>query len=279
LTDAATRWHDPHRQCEPVNRFPPTRKENIMHTSLHAAALIASLVFTGAAQAALHDRGGGLIYDDVLDITWLQNANYGAASAYDNGSSTTDGKMTWANAMDWAANLSYYDSVRGVTYDDWRLPQAPVLNHFGLYNFTLSYDGSTDHGYNIHAVGTTFANYPSSEMAYLYYRSLGNTGRYDTAGNTTGCSIATCLTNSGPFLNIQRGYWTLNGDTLQHLAGQFADTAITFSMDGRQTYSGTGLQLNAWAVRNGDVAPVPEPETWALLLAGIGLLGYRARRS
>ena len=28
------------------------------------------------SQAALYDRGNGLIYDDVLDITWLQDANY-----------------------------------------------------------------------------------------------------------------------------------------------------------------------------------------------------------
>ena len=29
-----------------------------------------------SVNAALYDRGNGLIYDDVLDITWLQDANY-----------------------------------------------------------------------------------------------------------------------------------------------------------------------------------------------------------
>ena len=28
------------------------------------------------ANSALIDRGNGLIYDDLLDITWLQDANY-----------------------------------------------------------------------------------------------------------------------------------------------------------------------------------------------------------
>jgi hypothetical protein len=39
--------------------------------------------------AALWDRGGGLIYDDVLNITWLQDANYAKTSGYD-----ADGRMT-----------------------------------------------------------------------------------------------------------------------------------------------------------------------------------------
>jgi hypothetical protein len=60
-------------------------------------ALLAGVALSGAAQAALHDRGGGLIYDDVLKVTWLQDANYAKTSGYD-----ADGKMTWVNAVAWA---------------------------------------------------------------------------------------------------------------------------------------------------------------------------------
>ncbi|MDZ7752733.1 MAG: hypothetical protein U5S82_13950 [Gammaproteobacteria bacterium] len=38
--------------------------------------MAAMLMLSGAASATLFDRGRGLIYDDVLDITWLQDANY-----------------------------------------------------------------------------------------------------------------------------------------------------------------------------------------------------------
>ncbi len=79
------------------------------------AAVLLAFISIGAAQAALVDRGGGLIYDDALDITWLQDANYGAGSAYDNGTSATDGLMTWDNALAWADNLSYFDPAAGVT--------------------------------------------------------------------------------------------------------------------------------------------------------------------
>jgi chemotaxis response regulator CheB len=38
-------------------------------------ALLTGLGFTGTSQAALFDRGGGLIYDDINNVTWLQDAN------------------------------------------------------------------------------------------------------------------------------------------------------------------------------------------------------------
>lgn len=61
-----------------------------------------------------------MIYDTDLDITWLQDANFAATSGYDG-----DGKMTWDQAVSWADGLLYYDVVRDVALDDWRLPTTP----------------------------------------------------------------------------------------------------------------------------------------------------------
>ena len=47
-----------------------------MKRILPALGLLAVLLIAGRAQATLINRGGGLIYDNVLNITWLQNANY-----------------------------------------------------------------------------------------------------------------------------------------------------------------------------------------------------------
>ncbi|MBS94194.1 MAG: hypothetical protein CL799_07110, partial [Chromatiales bacterium] len=55
---------------------------------------------------SLIDRGGGLIYDDILGITWTQDANI-------------NGPDTWANQIAWAAGLSIVDTrpgAVGVTY-------------------------------------------------------------------------------------------------------------------------------------------------------------------
>lgn len=124
-------------------------------------AMLLLFGFVGMANAALWDRGGGLIYDDVQDITWLQDANYAKTSGYD-----SDGAMNMPGAEAWADGLEYYDSVRGVTWDDWRLPTT--VN--GPWEF--GYDGTTTGGYNI----------TTSEMGYMYYVNLGNLGYYATDG-------------------------------------------------------------------------------------------------
>ena len=66
------------------------------------------LFAAGSGHAALHDRGDGFIYDDVLDITWTQNANI-------------NGLDTWANQTAWAAGYSQTHSEHG-TISNWRLP-------------------------------------------------------------------------------------------------------------------------------------------------------------
>ena len=83
----------------------------------------------------LYNRGGGLIYDADINITWY-DFTYNSS---------------WNGAKQWAADLSI--TVNGITYDDWRLPTA------------LNPDGSGP---------CSFYNCPGSEMGHLYYTELGN---------------------------------------------------------------------------------------------------------
>ncbi len=126
--------------------------------------LFASLVgFVEQGNATLWDRGGGLIYDDVLDVTWLQDANHAKTSGYDD-----DGKMTWAEATAWADQLVY------AGYDDWRLPRTGPVDGVAFNYSGPDYDGSRDAGYNVSAPGSAYPGSLGSEMAYLYYNTLGN---------------------------------------------------------------------------------------------------------
>jgi len=81
-------------------------------TLIAVMAMVSMFWFTSPTHATLWDRGGGLVYDDVLKITWLQNADYAGV------------KMNWNNATTWADNLEYGG------FKDWRLPKGD-LNAYG----------------------------------------------------------------------------------------------------------------------------------------------------
>ncbi|SPD75039.1 conserved hypothetical protein [uncultured Desulfobacterium sp.] len=215
--------------------------------------ILLSTLITGTSNATLFDRGGGLIYDDVLDITWLQDANYAQTSGYD-----SYGYMTWYEATAWADGLEYYDSVRDITWDDWRLPMTvDGLSEWG-------YDGTTTAGYNI----------ISSEMGHMYYVNLNNLGYYDTEGNY---QPSYGLNNTGTFNKLlSHYYWS---DTEYSF---FPLKAWIFDFDdGAQTHGIKDYNAGfAWAVRDGDVsAPVPEPATMLLVSTGLACLVACRRKS
>lgn len=243
------------------------------------ALATAGLLSSGAAQAALVDRGGGLLYDTVLNVTWLQDANYAKTSGYD-----ADGRMNWSQATTWADNLVYHDSVRNVDYSDWRLT---TVADTGFLGYTESF-GGTDGGYNVQMVGKVGATVVYSELAYMYYNNLGlksaysPTGDYQADYGVFGDGTYGGQKDVGLVDNLQSGpYWSRR--TYQTVRiGEVTDPSqfawFFATSTGYQNYHNKDYEMATWAVRNGDVAAVPEPETYALMLAGLGLMAGVARR-
>lgn len=248
---------------------------------LPLALLAVGLLNGTLAQAALYDRGGGLVYDDVLNITWLGDANYAKTSGYD-----SNGLMTWANAKTWAENLVYHDSVRGVDYSDWRLPGMIDTGRAGC---NWAYAG-TDCGYNVQTVGN---GQVYSELAHMYYNNMGFKGRFSTAGDW---QVDSGIFRDGSAQGERSGLGPYNLDpngAINHLQayvywldtdfGDGSGAAWRFATGwGEQHGNAKASEHFAWAVRTGDVAavqsPVPEPGSSALLLAGLGVLSLVAKR-
>jgi hypothetical protein len=231
---------------------------NFKHLAAAAAAVTVGAL-CAPAQAALHDRGNGLIYDDALNITWLQDWNYAKTSGYD-----ADGVMTWDAAVSWADQLDFGG------YTDWRLP---TITDTGTPGCNGSYAG-TDCGWNVQTAsgGTVY-----SEMAHLWYVTLGNKGYCAPGGVNCNPQAGWGFNNTGPFLNEQSdAYWSGTEYALS------TDGAWLFATGyGNQDGADKSNWFHAVAVRPGDVAAVsavPEPETYALMLMGLAALAVAAKR-
>ncbi|MCP4322449.1 MAG: PEP-CTERM sorting domain-containing protein [Alteromonadales bacterium] len=209
-----------------------------------AAGIILSVsAFTNIANAGLIDRGNGMIYDDVQDITWLQDANYAMTSGYD-----ADGKMTWHESIAWAAGLEFGG------YDDWRLFDAAPSDEGCSH-------GSGDENYGFNCL--------ENELGHLYYSDFGLTANQSI-------DLAAGDAEYDLFTNVQSyAYWS---GTAYSSRGVSTILAWGFGASyGGQDRGDQNKSLRyAWAVRDGDVSRVPEPTTLAIF--GLGLLGLVMRK-
>lgn len=150
-----------------------------------------------------------------------------------------NGPMTWNEANTWA-NTLVIDGVGG-----WRLPTSDQCTGF---------------------------NCTGSELGDLFYNALGS---YDIVISPGGSSSTfTPNSNYDLFSNFQAAYWSGTIDARNPTANAMIFLPIT----GQQ---GSGFVLDnrfAIAVRVGNVAAVPEPGPWALMLSGLGLMGFLSRR-
>lgn len=197
------------------------------------------LLMASGAQAALIDRGEGFIYDDVQDITWTQNANI-------------NGPDTWVNQVAWAAGYSQTHTVYG-TFADWRLPAT------GQPDPSCSDQVDPGGGLPLQGYGTGCTG---SEMGHL--------------SNVDGISSS----SMGLFTNVQPGWYWSGTDSGPAWPDKTFFNGFGPDWGGYQDV-GTNfgaVEKHGWAVRDGDVALIPEPSTALLLAMGlVGLTGARRR--
>ncbi len=124
-------------------------------------------------------------------------------------------------------------------------------------------------GFAVYAAGRGFDPFAITSHTELGWASFGYSaldpthvafdGIYNLLGSTQTLRIEAYLSAGAAFADLDYG------NTLR----------VSFTLPGNVSYtSDSGVFLSAPSV----VTPVPEPETWALMMAGLGLLGHYARR-
>jgi len=209
---------------------------------LRMAALVLAAGLSGAAQAALEGRdlNGSIDSFEAYYDTDLDITWLADANM--------NGTMNWVAANAWAATLSFTDGVN--VYGNWRLPT------------TLQPDATCES-----QPGGIFYNCTGSEMGHLFYSELGG---------TAGQSI---LTSADPdlakFTNLQAySYWSAT-EYGPGVAGDFS------FYGGGQSGAGKNGGFYTLAVSPGDIgiAAIPEPETYAMMLAGLLFIGFAKRHN
>lgn len=231
------------------------------------AVLTLSLA-TFTAQAALLSRAGGqAYYDDVLDITWLADANYAQTSGFDG-----DGSITWFEAGTWFSSLNA-NAYLGLTA--WRLPK--IINILGPCNSA--------------AIACLNVSMIADEMVNLSYKTLGNDGYYTALGlddygfydpnsvqpTTCGDGLPSCLTSVGPFSNFQPSYYWYSNE-YPPVPGE----AWHFNFyNGVQSVAPRSNTAFVWAVHDGDplASVVPIPAAVWLFGSALGVIGWMRRKA
>lgn len=151
-----------------------------------------------------------------------------------------DGEVSYDDALAWLSTLN----VGG--YVGWRMPSANI-------------GGST--------LCTTGYNCLNSELGHLFYVTLGV-----QAGDPL-------TSSSSPALSLFHGiqpdaYWSKTEAPFTYSSWQYFYAGNGFQ-------GGPGLyqpSFHVWAVRDGDVSPVPEPAAYLLAVVGLALVGVAAYR-
>jgi hypothetical protein len=227
--------------------------------------MVSSLTAVGLAHAAQplqgRDINGNAVdasaasavfeYDPNLNITWLRDWDM----AHKDMSANNSGSVyLWSDVIAWVSTLTVG------AFGGWSLPATTVPGVDGTCGPNLGY------GSNVRHYDCT-----GSPLGYLFYTELGN--------QAFGIAI-----NAGPFPELDRNalnLWT-STEVAPRSPGANANSAWAFAAHDGATYAESKRSedfMGALAIRPGDVlAAVPEPQNWAMMLAGLSVVATRIWR-
>lgn len=216
------------------------------------ALLLPFGVFTTEASAALLMRDNGMVYDTVLNITWLTDASYAKTSGYHH-----SGFMSWDQSKAWVSQLNH----GGLT--GWRLARVDPTDP------TCS--SSPGYGHGCQSAQNEIGHMLFVNLGLRPYRDDNNQLDPSWSGSTPNIHMSNSFVDPS----------TLKTHSISNLiAGNYWADQKHAQVSGFAWYNGVSVigqnagatytQNYAWAVIDGDVAPAPVSSV------GTGLLGLLA---
>lgn len=267
-------------------------KQLVTATTLVISSLCATN--TQAALTSYTNNGVDLVYSAVSDVTWLSDTNLLGTLMTTNGYSamvdsintassltvsTTDFDNTVLGRTNWYGAMAFVDYLNSSLYGGSGNWQLPTVTDLGTQNCSSNSSGNfnfgTDCGFNVYRNGTDADN----ELAELYYIETGSIASYNTLGNRTHLEGFNDTDNNFINLRSDLGHWS---STEASFLGSNNLAWRTSLNDGYQYAEGkTELGYSLPLIRGQftqQVTAVPEPQTYAMLLAGLGVLGFRQQQ-
>jgi choice-of-anchor A domain-containing protein len=179
--------------------------------------------------------------------TYLQNLSASLNGLANTGSATYDYsgmQLTASNSTDtqiFDINGSFFNSRNNTTFSGFSNGQTIILNISGT---SLKFDGGT---------GIDFGKYGFNVIYNFYQATELNTG-----SGATGSILA-------PLADITGGYTAINGNVI----GKSWNTNTQVNVNG---------MFKATEVAGLTVIPVPEPQSYVMLLAGLAVVGMFTRK-
>lgn len=227
--------------------------------ALLASALLFASINAHAELTSYNPNGVKLVYSSISDATWTKDANLLASLI------STQGHDAIVNAIIAASptitNTPNGNSPSGI----YTLSAADFAENgrtswwgaLGFVNYlnSISYGGSDQ--WRLPTTVTSSDEFPElffKELGGKAWRPIPNTATFDNEQSYT--------------------YWS---------GAEYSSAPSVFAwvFSNQNGFQGYGLKVDqryAWVVTSGLVAAVPEADTYAMLLAGLGVLGAAMRR-
>ena len=152
---------------------------------------------------------------------------------------------------------------------------ASVADAAATLDFVLSGFRSLD-GYNTYQDVLTLT--VNGVETFTGSFNLGGGGASDTSfGTGTAVTVNENGVDPGTSIGWSGGTTTVTGLSFNLLAGVNTFN-FAYSAPGIANWGGQTVKDEGWGIASASVTAVPEPETYAMLLAGLGLIGTIVRR-